>query len=299
MKILVSDKISDTAINQLKNNGHNVVVKTGLPPEELEKVIVDFDCIVVRSATKVKKNIIDAGKNLKLIIRGGVGVDNIDVEYAKSKNIEVKNTPAASSISVAELAIGHMLSLSRALTVADKSMKDGKWEKKKFEGYELYKKTLGIIGLGRIGRETARMGFYGFEMKVIGYDPYVKEVSNPPVNMVSLDTLLKESDYISLHLPLTDETKHMISIQEFKKMKKSAFFVSCARGGIVDENGLLEALKTGSIRGAALDVFEVEPPVVNELFKLENFVATPHIGAQTFEAQERIADEIVSIISEY
>lgn len=299
MRVLVSDKISDSAVNQLKGMGHDVVVKTGLPPEELEKVIVDFDCIIVRSATKVKKNIIDAGKNLKLIIRGGVGVDNIDVEYAKTKNIEVKNTPAASSESVAELAIGHMLSLARSLTVADKSMKEGKWEKKKFEGYELYKKTLGIIGLGRIGRETARIGFYGFEMNVLGYDPYVKEVSKPPIKIVDLDTLLKESDYISLHLPLTDETKNMISLEQFKKMKKSAYLISCARGGIVDEKALITALKEGLIRGAALDVFETEPPVVNELFTFENFVATPHIGAQTFEAQERIADEIVSIISEY
>jgi len=299
MRIIVSDKISDTAVNQLKNLGHDVTVKTGLPPEELEKVIVDFDCIIVRSATKVKKNIIDAGKNLKLIIRGGVGVDNIDVEYAKSKNIEVRNTPAASSESVAELAIGHMLSLARSLTVADKSMKEGKWEKKKFEGYELYKKTLGIIGLGRIGRETARIGFYGFDMNVLGYDPYVKEISKPPIKIVDLDTLLKESDYISLHLPLTEETKNMISTEQFKKMKKSCYLISCARGGIVDENALLDALKNGLIRGAALDVFQTEPPVVGELFTLENFVATPHIGAQTFEAQERIADEIVSIISEY
>jgi D-3-phosphoglycerate dehydrogenase len=299
MKVLVSDKVADSAVEQMRSQGHNVTVKTGMTPEELEKFIGDFECIIVRSATKVKKNIIDAGKNLKLVIRGGVGVDNIDVEYAKSKKIEVKNTPAASSESVAELAISHMLSLARALPIADKSMKEGKWEKKKFEGTELYKKTLGIIGLGRIGREAARIGFYGFSMNVLGYDPFVKEVSEPPVKVVSLETILKESDYITLHLPLTPESKHMISSAQFKMMKKSAFLVSCARGGIVDEVALIDALKNNVIKGAALDVFETEPPARSELFDLENFLSTPHVGAQTLEAQERVADEIVKIMAEY
>ncbi|MDD3804615.1 MAG: hydroxyacid dehydrogenase [bacterium] len=299
MKVLVSDKVADSAVKQMRGQGHDVTVKTGLAPEELEKIIGEFECIIVRSATKVKKNIIDAGKNLKLVIRGGVGVDNIDVEYAKSKNIEVKNTPAASSESVAELAIAHMLSLARALPIADKSMKEGKWEKKKFEGTELYKKTLGVIGLGRIGREAARIGFYGFSMNVLGYDPFVKEVSQPPVKVVSLEQILRESDYITLHLPLTAESKHMISSSQFKMMKKSAFLVSCARGGIVDETALLDALKNQVIKGAALDVFETEPVVRNELFDLENFMSTPHIGAQTLEAQERVADEIVKIMADY
>jgi len=299
MKVLVSDKVADSAVEQMRSQGHAVTVKTGLAPEELEKVIGEFECIIVRSATKVKKNIIDAGKNLRLVIRGGVGVDNIDVEYAKSKNIEVKNTPAASSESVAELAIAHMLSLARALPIADKSMKEGKWEKKKFEGTELFRKTLGVIGLGRIGREAARIGFYGFSMNVLGYDPFVKDVSEPPVKIVPLETILKESDYITLHLPLTAESKHMISSSQFKMMKKSAFLVSCARGGIVDEAALLDALKSQTIKGAALDVYETEPVVRNELFDLENFLSTPHIGAQTFEAQERVADEIVKIMAEY
>lgn len=299
MKVLVSDKVADSAVEQMRSQGHAVTVKTGLAPEELEKVIGEFECIIVRSATKVKKNIIDAGKNLRLVIRGGVGVDNIDVEYAKSKNIEVKNTPAASSESVAELAIAHMLSLARALPIADKSMKEGKWEKKKFEGTELFRKTLGVIGLGRIGREAARIGFYGFSMNVLGYDPFVKDVSEPPVKIVPLETILKESDYVTLHLPLTAESKHMISSSQFKMMKKSAFLVSCARGGIVDEAALLDALKSQTIKGAALDVYETEPVVRNELFDLENFLSTPHIGAQTFEAQERVADEIVKIMAEY
>jgi len=299
MKVLVSDKVADIAVEQMKAQGHSVTVKTGLSPEDLEKVIGEFECIIVRSATKVRKNIIDAGKNLKLVIRGGVGLDNIDIEYAKSKNIEVKNTPAAASESVAELAIAHMLSLARSLPIADKSMKEGKWEKKKFEGTELYKKTLGIIGLGRIGREAARIGFYGFSMNILGYDPFVKEVSDPPVKIVSLETILKESDYITLHLPLTPESKKMISAEQFKMMKKSAFLVSCARGGIVDEAALADALKNKMIKGAALDVFETEPPIKSELFDMENFLSTPHIGAQTFEAQERVASEIVKIMEAY
>ncbi len=298
MKVLVSDKIADSAVEEIKKLGHEVTVKTGMTPEELIETIPPYEAIIVRSATKVRKNIIDAATNLKLVIRGGVGLDNIDLDYAKEKNIEVKNTPSASSISVAELAIGHMLSLSRFIAIADKTMKEGKWEKKKYKGNELSFKTLGIIGTGRIGRETARIGV-GFRMNLIGYDPYVKEVSDPPIKMVSLDELFEQADYISLHLPLTEETKHMISENEFKKMKKSAFFVSCARGGIVDENALIKALKEGEIKGAALDVYETEPPERSELFDLDNFEATPHIGAQSVEGQQRVGEEIVKILKEY
>jgi len=299
MKILISDKVADSAVQELKAQGHDVTVKTGMTPEELEKFIDGFECIVVRSATKVRKNIIDAGKSLKLVIRGGVGVDNIDVEYAKEKGIEVRNTPAASSLSVAELAIGHMLSMSRMLPVADKSMKEAKWEKKKFEGVELTGKTLGIVGLGRIGRETARIAVNGFSMKILGYDPYIKEVAGLPVKMVTLEDLLKESDYISLHMPLTEETKHLLNYERIKTMKKTAFLVSCARGGIVNEQDLVKALKEGLIKGAALDVFEKEPTDNTELGTVENLLLTPHIGAQTQEGQERVAGEIVSILAEY
>lgn len=298
MKVLISDKVADSCVEALKSQGHDVTVKTGMTPEELEKFIPGFECIIVRSATKVRKPIIDAGKDLKLAIRGGVGLDNIDCDYAKEKGIEVKNTPTASSVSVAELAIGHMLSLARKLYDADRTMKDGKWEKKKYKGNELSFKTMGVIGLGRIGRETARLG-KGFSMNILGYDPYIKEVNDPPVKMVSIDELLEKADYITLHLPLTDETKKMISTEQFKKMKKSAYLVSAARGGIVDEAALIEALKTGEIAGAALDVYETEPPARSELFDLENFAATPHIGAQTVEAQERVGDEIVKIMEEY
>lgn len=299
MKVLISDKVADSAVKQLKEQGHDVTVKTGMTPEELEQFINGFECIIVRSATKVKKNIIDAGKSLKLAIRGGVGLDNIDVEYAKEKGIEVRNTPAASSLSVAELAIGHMLSLSRMLPVADKSMKEGKWEKKKFEGVELSGKTLGIIGLGRIGKETARIAINGFSMNVLGYDPFVKEVSGVAVKITSLEDLLSQSDYISLHMPLTADTKYMLNYDRIKTMKKSAFLVSCARGGIVNEQDLVKALKEGLIKGAALDVFEKEPTDNAELYTVENLLLTPHIGAQTHEGQERVAGEIVSIMSEY
>lgn len=200
MKILVSDKIADSAIEGIKSLGHDVTVKTGMSSEELETVIPEFECIIVRSATKVRKPIIDVAKNLKLIIRGGVGLDNIDVDYAKSKGIEVKNTPAASSISVAELTIGHLLAVARHIPYGTMSLKNGKWEKKSLKGIELYKKTLGIIGFGRIGRELAKRAL-GFDMNVIAYDPFVKE-TDMNVKLVELNELLKTADFISMHLPI-------------------------------------------------------------------------------------------------
>lgn len=298
MKLLVSDKIADSAVEALKAQGHDVTVKTGMTPEELVEFIVPFEAIIVRSATKVRKNIIDAASNLKLIVRGGVGLDNIDCDYAKDKGVEVKNTPAASSTSVAELAIAHMMSLSRYIAVADKTMKEGKWNKKQYKGHELSNKTLGVIGCGRIGRAAAKIAG-GFSMTVIGYDPYVKECSDPPIEMKSFDDVIEQSDYITLHLPYTEDTKNLISGEQFKRMKNSAYFVSCARGGIVDEKALIDALKNNEIAGAALDVFATEPPERNELFDMDNFEATPHIGAQTFEGQDRVGDEIVKIFKEY
>ncbi len=298
MKVLISDKVADSAVDALKKIGHDVTVKTGMTPEELIDFIPGFEAIVVRSATKVRANIIDAADNLKLIIRGGVGLDNIDCDYAKEKGIEVRNTPAAASRSVAELAIAHMMSLSRYIAIADKTMKEGKWEKKQYKGHELSFKTMGIIGCGRIGREVGKLGL-GFGMKLIGFDPYVKECNEPHIDMNSFDYVIENADYITLHMPLTEETKKLISTEQLKKMKKSAYFVSCARGGIVDETALISALKNNEIAGAALDVFETEPPQKSELFDLDNFEATPHIGAQTFEGQERVAEEIISIMKEY
>ncbi len=296
MKILVCDPIAEKAVQELKSLGHQVDVKTGMTPDELKSAVPDYECMIVRSATKVRKEIIDAAPNLKLIIRGGVGIDNIDVEYAKSKGVEVKNTPAASSISVAELTLGHMLSLIRHIPRGTQGLKENKWEKKKLKGTELYQKTLGIIGIGRIGREVAKRAIC-FGMNVIVYDPYIKEVEGLDVKFVPFEKLIKTADFITLHTPHTDETHHLLSDKEFEEMKEGVYIVNCARGGIVDEDALYRALTSGKVAGAALDVFEKEPPENNRLLSLENFDCTPHLGASTKEAQDRIGEEIIKIIS--
>ncbi len=292
MKVLIADPIAKTAIAEIERCGIEVDDLSSLPKEELVDKVGVYDCMVVRSATKVRKEMIDNMDKMKLIIRGGVGIDNIDVSYAEEKGIKVMNTPAASSISVAELALAHMLALSRHIVKGSIGIKEGKWEKKALKGVELFGKTLGIIGLGRIGRELAKRG-KAFGMKVIAYDPYLKIEG---MEIVDLDTLLKDSDYISIHTPLTDETRYLIEKNAFEKMKKEAILVNCARGGVVDEDALVEALKEGEIAGAGLDVFEVEPPNVSELMRLPNVTFTPHIGALTKEAQQRIGEEVVKII---
>lgn len=296
MKVMIADPLDPEAIKELKSLGLEVEDLSSLPKEELITKVADFDIITVRSATKVRKEMIDNMKKMKLIIRGGVGLDNIDAEYAKSKGIQVKNTPGASSASVAELALAHMFALSRNIAYATQSIKEGKWEKKTLKGIELAGKTLGIIGIGRIGKELAKKA-KALGMKVIAYDPYVKEVEG--VDMVDLDELLSKADFISIHTPLTNETRHLIGTKEFDKMKKGAMLINCARGGVVDENALLSALKSGKLGGAALDVFENEPPPRCELFYLPNVTFTPHIGAQTKEAQERVGKEVVEIIREF
>jgi D-3-phosphoglycerate dehydrogenase len=292
MKLLIADPITKTAIVELKRCGVEVDDLSSLPKEELIGKVKGYNCMIVRSATKVRKEMIDSMDKMKLIIRGGVGIDNIDVSYAKEKGIKVMNTPAASSISVAELVLTHMLALSRHIVKGTVGIKEGKWEKKVLKGVELFGKTLGIIGLGRIGKELAKRG-KALGMKVIAYDPYITAEG---VDMVDLDTLLRDSDYISIHTPLTDETRHLIGRSAFEKMKKNAILVNCARGGIVDEDALIKALKIGKIAGAGLDVYEIEPPKVSELMELPNVTFTPHIGALTKGAQERIGEEVVKII---
>lgn len=294
VKMLIADSIVKSAIEKLKKLGLEVSDLSFLPKEELIDKVKSYDFMFVRSATKVQKEMIDRMDNMKLIIRGGVGLDNIDLSYAEQKGIKVVNTPTTSSISVAELALSHMLALSRNIVKGTTGIKEGKWEKKKLKGVELNGKTLGIIGLGRIGRELAKRA-KALSMRVIGYDPYTKVED---IEMVSLDKLLQNSDYISIHTPLTEETKHMIGKNEFKKMKPNAILINCARGGVVDEDALFEALKKRKIAGAGLDVFEVEPPEISELMNLSNVTFTPHIGASTKEAQQRIGEEVVRIISE-
>jgi D-3-phosphoglycerate dehydrogenase len=302
MKVLICDSVAKEAVEQLKKGGHEVDVKTGLPKEELVKIVAPYDAIVVRSATKITKEIIEAAKSLKIVVRGGVGVDNIDVEAAKKAGVTVANTPAASSISVAELAVGHMFGLARFIPQASAMTKSGKWEKKAFEGNELYGKTLGIFGIGRIGREVALRAI-ALGMKVIAFDPFVKQSDIPAglaVKMADFDTVLKDSDYVTLHLGLTPETKHMLSTAAFEKMKQGVRIVNCSRGGVVDENALAAALKSGKVHSAAVDVFEKEPIVPeNPLLGLPNAVLTPHLGASTHEGQFRVGLEVAQKINEF
>jgi len=293
MKVLISDPIAKEGIEILKKSGIEIEEKPGLPPEELIKVIPEFDGIIVRSATKVTKDVIEAGKNLKVIGRAGVGLDNVDREAAKAKNIKVVNTPAATSISVAELALGMMFGAARRLPQATASTKAGKWEKKKFKGFELYGKTLGIIGIGRIGTELAKRA-KALGMNVLAFDPYVK--SSEQAQIVDFDKLLTESDYISLHIPKTPETTHILNKAAFDKMKEGVVIVNCARGGVVDEEALYEAVSSGKVRIAAMDVYEAEPAKEHKLFELEQVIVTPHIGAQTAEGQARAGIQIAELV---
>jgi D-3-phosphoglycerate dehydrogenase len=277
-----------------------VVYNPEITPEQLLTAVKGMDAIVVRSRTKVTAAVIDASDSLKLIVRGGVGVDNIDCNAAEAKGIEVKNTPAASSVSVAELAIACMFALARKIVPAVNSMKAHQWEKKAFAGVELWQKTLGLIGVGRIGIETARRAI-GLGMKVIGFDPYVDVtgISDVPIEAAALDDLLSRSDYISIHTPHTEETHNLINADKLALVKPTAFLINCARGGIVDEKALAEALRQGKIAGAALDVFGSEPPTEFPFDGLDNVVLTPHIGAQTAEGQGRVGNEVASILREY
>jgi D-3-phosphoglycerate dehydrogenase len=292
MKILVSDGITSAGAKILADAGHQVD-KIKLTPEELLKKIDQYECIIVRSATKVTKEVIEAGKKLKVIARGGVGLDNVDQVAAKEKGIKVLNTPGASSVSVAELAIAHMLAVSRFLNVSSMEMQQGKWPKKEYgEGIELYKKNLGVLGFGNIGKETARRGL-AFGMNVIAYDPIVTP-ADFKVEMTTKEAVLANADFITLHLPLNKKEGPVIGKKEFDIMKKGVVIINCARGGVVDEAALLEALNSGKVAAAGLDVFMNEPPTDAQkaLINHPRVSVSPHVGGQTIEAQERIGIEI-------
>ena len=292
-KILVSDKLSEQGINILKENKEfEVDVKVGLKPEELKKIIGQYHALVVRSSTKVTKDIINAS-NLKVIGRAGVGLDNVDLEAATNKGIIVMNSPSGNTISTAEHAFTLMLALSRNISAADKSMKAGQWERNKFKGVELYNKILGIIGAGRIGQAVAKRA-KSFGMRIIAYDPFLsREVAEKlDIELVDLDYLFRNADYITLHVPLTEETKNMISEREISIMKKSVRIINCARGGIIDEAALAKALEENRIAGVALDVYAEEPPKDLPFVKYEQALLTPHLGASTEEAQLNVAVEI-------
>ncbi len=296
MRVLISDLIDEKGIELIKNVGE-VDYLPNIPKAELLEKIKDYDVLVVRSGTKVTEDVVDRGINLKMIARVGVGVDNVDVDAATRRGIVVINSPDASSISVAEHSIGLMLALARKIVQSNISLKKGKWDRRRFMGTELHGKILGIIGLGRIGSQVA-IRSKAFGMKVIAYDPYISEAvtREMDVELVDLETLLKTSDVISIHVPLTNNTRDMIDEKALKMMKKTALLINCARGGMVNEKALYKALKEGWIAGAALDVFSIEPPQDNPLLTLENLISTPHLGASTEEAQKSAAVEIANEI---
>ena len=299
-KVLASDPLAKSAVEQMRDAGLVVDEKTDLSVEQLKSEIANYDAIVVRSATKVRAEIIDAAANLKLIVRAGVGLDNIDVEYAKNKGIEVRNTPAASSNSVAELALGHLISLARYISRGTVSVRSGKWEKKALKGIEIYGKTLGIVGIGRIGQSLAKKAT-ALGMKVVAYDKFVDKSPLPEiVEMVPFDQLLADSDFISLHIPFDPKVGATIGKPEIEKMKDGVRILNCARGGVIDEDALASALASGKVAGAALDVFATEPPASdNPLLAQENVSFTPHIGASTVEAQARVGAEAASTVIEF
>jgi len=301
MKVLVSDQLSEVGVRMFqKTPGIDVDVNIGLTPEELKGVIGQYDGLVIRSATKVTADIIEEAHNLKAIGRAGIGLDNVDIPAASQRGIVVMNTPEGNTITTAEHTIAMILSLSRNIPQATASLKEGKWEKKKLKGCELFNKTLGLVGLGNIGRIVADRA-KGLKMKVIVYDPYItpEAIEKLDLENVSFDELLKRADYITVHTPKTDETDNIINREAIAKMKKGVMVVNCARGGIVNEDDVCEALKSGHLGGAAFDVFSTEPPEKTELMSLSNFICTPHLGASTTEAQDNVAKDVAEQITAY
>ena len=296
MKILITDPISLEGKEILRREGFEVIEKIGLSKEELKMAIKEVDGIILRSKTKLDKEIIGAANNLKVIGRAGTGLDNIDLEAVRDKKIEVFNTPEAVTVSVAELTLGLIFACARNIKKATLFLKEGKWEKEKLEGVEIYGKTLGIIGLGRIGKEVAKRAI-SLGMKVIFYDPSIDYFEG--VEKVSLDSLFTLSDIITVHVPLTPQTYHLVSRELFSKMKEGTIFINCARGGIIDEEALYEMLSGGKFFAVGLDVFEKEPAIGNKLLELPNVVVTPHLGAQTIEAQKRAGIEIAETIVKF
>ena len=300
LRVLIADSLSPAAVEIFRQRGIDADVKVGLTKDELLAVIGDYDGLAVRSATKATKEIIAVAKNLKVIGRAGIGVDNVDIPAATAAGIVVMNTPFGNSITTAEHAIAMMFALARQLPAADVSTQAGKWEKNRFMGVELYAKTLGLIGAGNIGSIVADRA-NGLKMKVVAYDPFLspERAIEMGVEMVELAELLARADVITLHTPLTDKTRNILSEDALAKAKKGVLIVNCARGGLVDEAALRAGLDSGHIGGAAFDVFVEEPAKANILFGAPNFIATPHLGASTGEAQENVALQVAEQMSDY
>ncbi len=287
IKILVSDKIADEGIKQLEEKGYQVTRGWDIPKPDLPKIIGDYDVLIVRSATKVKGEILENAKKLKVIGRAGEGLDNVDFHRAQELGIKLVNTPHVSYLSVAELTIGHMIALARNIVQSTTTLREGKWEKEKLMGTEINGKTLGIIGCGYIGKAVERIAL-ALGMNVIVVEECVYD------RFVPLTDMLPQADFITIHVPFTPKTKHLISTKEFDIMKKGVRIIDCSRGGVIDQEALYQALISGKVAGAALDVFEEEPPKDSKLFTLPNVIGTPHMGAQTFEAQHRASIQIAT-----
>ncbi|MDO9071528.1 MAG: phosphoglycerate dehydrogenase, partial [Deltaproteobacteria bacterium] len=301
MKVLISDNLHQAGIDILKSHPNiEVVARPGMKPEELLAEIKDADALVIRSATKVTAELIAAAPRLKVVGRAGTGLDNVDIPAASKRGIVVMNTPGGNTITTAEHALSLMMALARNISQAANSMREGKWEKKKFEGTELFNKTLGIIGMGRIGTVVAERAL-GLRMRVLCYDPFITQelAAKIGAESVSLDELLARSDFITIHTPKTKDTARLLGREAFMKMKPGVRLINCARGGLIDEVALLEALQTGKVAGAALDVYETEPPAADwPLRELPNVVCTPHLGASTEEAQANVAVAVCEQILE-
>ncbi|MCD4845352.1 MAG: phosphoglycerate dehydrogenase [Methanosarcinales archaeon] len=299
MKVLVSDSLSEEGIRILKQDTE-VDVRTGMSPEELITCIKDYEALVVRSQTKVTREVIEAAKNLKIIGRAGVGVDNIDVEAATQHGIIVINAPEGNMISAAEHTIAMMMALSRNIPQANQSLRSGKWDRKHFMGVEVRNKTLGIIGLGRIGAEVAKRA-RGMEMNILVYDPFISEerADDLGIKLTTVEEILLHSDYITVHTPLTKETRNIIDTEQLKMVKPNVRIINCARGGIINEEALARAVSSGQVAGAAIDVFVNEPPNDSPLLKQDNIIVTPHLGASTREAQVNVAVDVAEQIINY
>jgi D-3-phosphoglycerate dehydrogenase len=299
-KVLISDKLSPAAVEIFRNRGIDVDLKPGLSPADLRAIIGEYDGLAIRSATKVTRELLDAATRLKVVGRAGIGVDNVDIRSATSRGVVVMNTPHGNTITTAEHAIAMMFALARQLPEASASTKAGKWEKNRFMGVELTAKTLGLIGCGNIGSIVADRAV-GLKMHVLAYDPYLseKKALELGVEKTELETLLARADFITIHTPLTDATRNILSRETLEKTKKGVYIINCARGGLVDETALAEGIKSGHIAGAALDVFETEPATESPLFGLESVVCTPHLGAATAEAQENVALQVAEQMSDF
>jgi len=291
LKILVCDKIADEGVKLLEEKGYEVTNVWDMPKNELPKIIGEYDALIVRSATKVKGDLIANAKSLKVIGRAGIGLDNIDLEKAKEMGVTVVNTPQASANSVAELAFGHLLALARGIVKGTFTLRKGEWAKKELKGVEVSGKTLGLVGYGNIAKIVEKLAL-ALDMKVIVVRSRVYD------RFVSLEDMLPKADFISIHVPLTPQTRHMLSTREFTMMKDGVMIVDCSRGEVVDQEALYQALVSGKVKAAAVDVFEEEPPGRHKLLMLENVYATPHVGAQTEEAQLRAGVQIAERVSE-